>query len=142
MARHPKKKGDEKKPDTNDNVKDNPSETPIPAETDESKVKGRLDKLFWMRVGLGILAGTLSAGIGNPIDPTDVSSRIALGFGIMIALFIVSYVMAKNMNIPIASTEKKKLVTTGYGSYFLMFIFSWILVNTLIHADVGIHNIR
>ena len=142
MARHPKKKKEEKKPDDNDNVKDNPSETPIPAKTDETKVKSGLDKLFWLRVGLGILAGALSAEIGNPINPTDFSSRILLGFGIMIVLFIVSYVIAKRMNISIVPTEKKKLVTTGYGSYFLMFIFSWILVNTLIHPDVGIHNIR
>ncbi len=141
MARHPKKKKEEKKPD-DDNVKDNPSETSIPAKTDETKIKNGLDKLFWLRVGMGILAGTLSAETGSSIDPSDFSSRILLGFGIMIVLFIVSYVIAKRMNIQMVLTEKKKLVTTGYGSYFLMFIFSWILVNTLIHPDVGIHNIR
>jgi uncharacterized membrane protein len=134
LARHPKKKRDEK-PDTNDS-KDNPVEPS--SQTEESKVKGRLDKLFWLRVGLGILAGTLSALIGNPIE----SYRIVLGFGIMIILFIVSYVIAKSMKIQIAATEKKKLITTGYGSYFLMFIFSWILVNTLIHPDVGITAVR
>lgn len=135
MARHPKKKGDEK-PDTNDSTKDNSAGSS--SQTEESKVKSGLDKLFWLRVGLGVLAGALSALIGNPIE----SYRIGLGFGIMIILFIVSYVIAKSMKIPIAATEKKKLVTTGYGSYFLMFIFSWILVNTLIHPDVGITTVR
>ena len=137
MARHPKKKGNEKKPD--DDKKDNPTETPNPNKTDESSVKSKLDKVFWLRVGLGILAGTLSAIIGNPMD---ISSRIGIGLGVMIALFIISYGIAKSLRIPILPTDKKKLVTTGYGSYFLMFIFSWILVNTLIHPDVGIHNIR
>ena len=135
MARHPKKKGDEK-PSSDENNKDNP-EGPEP-QTEESKVKSGLDKLFWLRVGLGVLAGTLSAIIGDPIE----SYRLELGFGIMIVLFIVSYVIAKGMRIPIAISEKKKLITTGYGSYFLMFIFSWILVNTLIHPEVGIASIR
>ena len=136
MARHPKKKGDEK-PDINDGTKDNPADS---VQTDESKVKSGLDKVFWIRVGLGVLAGTLSAIIGQPI--TIETNRVVLGFGIMIVLFIVSYAIAKGLRIPIAITEKKKLITTGYGSYFLMFIFSWILVNTLIHPEIGITSVR
>lgn len=87
---------------------------------------------------MGVMAGALSAIIGNPVE----SYRVALGFGIMIILFIVSYAIARSMKIPIAASDKKKLVTTGYGSYFLMFIFCWILVNTLIHPDVGIATVR
>jgi hypothetical protein len=136
LARHPKKKGDEK-PDADDN-KDNPVGSPGTSHTEESQVKSGLDKLFWLRVGMGVLAGALSAIIGNPIE----SYRIGLGFGIMIILFIISYAIAKSIRIPIAATEKKKLITTGYGSYFLMFIFCWILVNTLIHPDVGIATVR
>ena len=139
MARHPKKKDNEKKPDADENVKDDPSEKPKAPESEESKIKSGFDKLFWLRVGLGILAGSLSAEIGGPYDT---STRIGLGFGIMIVLFIFSYGIAKSMKIPIIPTDKRKLITTGYGSYFLMFIFSWILVNTLIHPDVGISNIR
>ena len=136
MARHPKKKGDEK-PDADDN-KDNPVGSPGTSQTEESKVKSGLDKLFWLRVGMGVLAGALSAIIGNPVE----SYRVGLGFGIMIVLFIISYAIAKSMRIPIIATDKKKLITTGYGSYFLMFIFCWILVNTLIHPDVGIATVR
>lgn len=136
MVRHPKKKGDEK-PDVDDGTKDNP--VGLPSQTEESKVKGGLDKLFWLRVGLGVLAGSLSAIIGTGQVE---SSRVGLGFGIMIMLFVASYVIAKSMRIPIAATDKKKLITTGYGSYFLMFIFCWILVNTLIHPEVGIATVR
>ena len=138
MTRHPKKKGDEK-PDVDDNTKDNPVGSPGPSQTEESKIKGGLDKLFWLRVGMGVLAGSLSAIIGtNQAE----SSRVFLGFGIMIILFAGSYVIAKSMRIPIAISDKKKLITTGYGSYFLMFIFCWILVNTLIHPAVGIATVR
>jgi len=138
LVRHPKKKGDEK-PDVDDNTKDNPVGSPGTGQTEESKVKGGLDKLFWLRVGMGVLAGSLSAIIGN--DQVE-STRVVLGFGIMIILFVVSYAIAKSMRIPIPISDKKKLITTGYGSYFLMFIFCWILVNTLIHPDVGIATVR
>ena len=134
MARHPKKKGDEK-PDTDDS-KDNP--TGPSAQTEESKVKAGLDKLFWLRVGLAVLAGTLSALIGNPMQ----SHKGFLGLGIMIILFIVSIGIAKSMKIPILPTEKKKLITTGYGSYILIFIFSWILVTTITHPSVGIMSVK
>ena len=139
MARHPKKKGDEN-PSVNDDTKDNPAG--LPNQTEESRIKGGLDKLFWLRVGLGVLAGSLSALIGSGSAFSNESSRVGLGFGIMIILFIVSYVIAKSLRIPIAAADKKKLITTGYGSYFLMFIFCWILVNTLIHPDVGIATVR
>ncbi len=140
MVRHPKKKEDDKS-NVDDTTKDNPvGSPPAPSQTEESRVKGGLDKLFWLRVGLGVLAGSLSALIGS--SQSIESSRVGLGFGIMIILFIVSYVMAKSMRIPIAAADKKKLITTGYGSYFLMFIFCWILVNTLIHPEVGIVAVR
>lgn len=134
MARHPKKKDDEN-PDTNDS-KDNP--TGPSAQTEESKIKSGLDKLFWLRVSLGVLAGTLSAIIGLPMQ----SHRGFLGLGIMIILFIVSIGIAKSMKIPILPTDKKKLITTGYGSYILLFIFTWILVNTIIHPSVGIMSVK
>ena len=141
MVRHPKKKEDEKS-NASDIGKDNPEGVPpsSPPQTEESKIKGGLDKLFWLRVGLGVLAGALSALIGS--SQSVESSRVALGFGIMIILFIISYAIAKSMRIPILPADKKKLITTGYGSYFLMFIFCWILVNTLIHPEVGIAAVR
>ncbi len=135
MARHPKKKGDEK-PDTNDGTKDNTAGSS--SQTEESKVKRGLDKLFWLRVGLGVLAGALSALMGYSMQ----SHKGFLGLGIMIILFIVSIGIAKSMKIPILPTEKKKLITTGYGSYILMFIFTWILVTTITHPSVGITSVK
>ncbi len=136
MARHPKKKEPERKPEQGaDPAKDLPPTQPPPVtEDDETKIKKGLDKVFWLRVGLGILAGTIAAMVGSPIEVTQ---RMFLGFGIMIVLFIVSYVIAKGFRVPLLPSDKRKLATTGYGSYFLMFIFSWILINTIIHADIS-----
>ncbi|MGI0101439.1 MAG: hypothetical protein ACREA7_02465 [Nitrosotalea sp.] len=136
LVRHPKGKDSDKNSGPSDSpAKDAPPEEPRAMETDESRIKSGLDKVFWLRVGLGILAGAISAIIGSPMD---VNSRIFMGFGTMIALFIVSYGIAKSLRVPLLPSDKRKLIMTGIGSYFLMFIFSWILINTIINPDVGI----
>ncbi len=139
LARHPKKKTSDNSPNVDDQTKDAPPESPPPMEVDESRVRRGLDKVFWIRIGLGILAGILAAEIG---DPMNTSGRIAIGFAIMIVLFIVSYGVSRTLRLPLLPTDKKKLLTTGYGSYFLMFIFTWILANTLIHAQTTIGTVK
>lgn len=138
MTRHPKKEKETPAPN-NPNTKDTSPEVPTPNQTEGVKRKNPLDKLFWLRVGMGILAGALSAELGFSIEE---SSRPFLGFGIMIFLFIISYAIAKAMRIQLPASDKKKLIMTGIGSYFFMFVFSWILVNTLIHPEVGLQVIR
>ena len=138
MTRHPKKEKEKPAPN-NPNTKDTSPEVSTPNQTEGVKRKNPLDKLFWLRVGMGILAGSLSAYLGYSMEE---ASRPFLAFGIMIILFIISYGIAKAMQIPIPSSDKKKLIMTGIGSYFFMFLFSWILVNTLIHPEVGLQIIR
>lgn len=140
LVRHPKKKDDDKRPGPSDNPTKDTPETTGPAQTDEARIKKGLDKVFWLRVGLGILAGTLSAEMGSTMVHTH--DRAFTGLGIVIVLFIISYGIAKALKVPLPLSDKRKLVMTGIGSYFLMFLFSWILVNTLIHPDVGILNVR
>ena len=138
LVRHPKK-DDSKKPEPGgDPTKEGPPETTRPTDSDESKLKKGLDTIFWLRVGMGVLAGALSAIIGSPME----HHRGFLALGIVFVLFIISYAIAKSLRVPLPASDKRKLIMTGIGSYFLMFIFSWILVNTLIHPDVGIQSIR
>lgn len=133
MTRHPKKKDEEKKSAPQDpNVKDSPPSEPTATQT-EGATKNPLGTLFWLRIGLGVLAGIIASFIGNSVDA---GSRPYVGFGIMIILFIISYGIAKSMRIPLPPADKKKLIMTGIGSYFFIFIFTWILVNTLIHPAV------
>ena len=137
LVRHPKKE-EEKKPESGDDPTKGPPRATRPIEAEESKIKKGLDKIFWLRVALGIIAGTLSAIIGSPMQ----HHRGYLGLGIVIVLFIISIAIAKSFRVPLPASDKRKLIMTGIGSYFLMFLFSWILVNTLIHPDVGIQIIR
>lgn len=140
MTRHPKKKDREKKPDSSDpNAKSTPPNDPTAEKTEEEQIKNPLDKLFWIRVGFGVLAGVIAAQTGNSID---ISSRPFLGLAVMIVLFMITYGIAKVMRIPLAPSEKKKLVMTGIGSYFFMFIFTWILANTIMHPDIVLRVVR
>ena len=132
MTRHPKKKEEEKSVPDDPNVKDLPPNEPTIAQTD-GVTKNPIGTLFWIRIGLGVLAGIISAFAGNAIGA---DSRPYVGLGIMIILFIISYGIAKAMRIPLPPSDKKKLIMTGIGSYFFIFIFTWILVNTLIHPAV------
>ncbi len=140
MVRHPKKQDDNKKPGPTDDPSKDAPEITGHAPTDESRIKKGLDKVFWIRVGLGILAGALSAEMGSTM--VHYRDKGFTAVGIAIILFIISYAIAKTLRVPLPSSDKRKLVMTGIGSYFLMFLFTWILVNTLIHPDVGIPNIR
>jgi len=138
LVRHPKKDDNKKPGPADDPTKEGPPEATRPAEAEESKIKKGLDTIFWLRVGLGVLAGTLSAIMGSPMQ----HHRAFLALGIVIVFFIISYAIAKSLRVPLPPSDKRKLIMTGIGSYFLMFLFSWILVNTLIHPDVGIQSIR
>ena len=140
MTRHPKKKDIEKKSESSDpNAKNTPPADPMTEKPLGEQTKNPLDKLFWIRVGFGVLAGTIAAQIGNF---ENVSLRPFVGVVVMVVLFMITYGIAKAMRIPIAPSDKKKLVMTGIGSYFFMFIFSWILVNTITHPDIGLPLVR
>lgn len=133
MTRHPKKKEEEKISAPDDpNVRDSPPNEPTTTQTN-GITKNPIGTLFWIRVGLGVLAGIISAFVGTSIDA---DSRPYVGFGIMIFLFIISYGIAKAMHIPLPPSDKKKLIMTGIGSYFFIFLFTWILIHTLLHPAV------
>lgn len=131
MTRHPKKKEEKSTPD-DPNMKGSSPNEPTTTQTD-GVTKNPIGTLFWIRIGLGVLAGIISAFVGTSIDA---DSRPYVGFGIMIILFIISYGIAKAMHIPLPPSDKKKLIMTGIGSYFFIFIFTWILIHTLLHPAV------
>lgn len=135
MAKHKKKSQDPK--DNKDN--DTPeiaSDSGIP-ET-ESKVidtndkDKKLNKLFWIRVGLGVLGGIAATFLFESITGED---RRWASIGFLIALFIVTIIIGKGMKIPLASSDKKKLFTQGIGSFIFIYLFMWILTYTLTHVS-------
>ena len=107
-----------------------PSEPQVnEAERDEKDRK--LNKLFWMRVALAIIAGTAATFIFEDIEGEE---RRWTSIGFMIILFIGSIFVAKGMKMQLPSSDRKKIVTQALGSYIFLYLFTWILTNTLVNA--------
>jgi hypothetical protein len=101
-----------------------------------------LDKIFWIRAGLGAVGGSLAelltgckviesgANVGaclNGVKP-DYSTGILLG----LFLFLGSYYLLKGtIGKKFPKDEQRKIYTTGVGSFALLFVFSWVFLFTL-----------
>jgi len=92
--------------------------------------------LFWLRIGLAVLAGITATFVLESIDGED---RRWASIALMIIVFIISIGIAKGMHLNLPRSDRKKIVTTGIGSYVFMYLFVWILSYTFVHAsDNGI----
>jgi hypothetical protein len=107
-----------------------PSEPPV-SEAEKSEKDRKLNKLFWMRVALAIIAGTAATFIFEDIEGEE---RRWSSIGFMIILFFVTIMVAKGMKMRLPRSDIKKLVTQGIGSYIFMYLFTWILTYTLVNA--------
>ena len=92
----------------------------------------KLNKLFWLRVGLAILAGTTATFIFEDIEGED---RRWASIAFMIIVFAATIIVAKGMKMQLPSSDRKKIVTQGIGSYVFLYLFTWIVTYTL--ANVG-----
>ena len=115
----------EKKPD-------NPSSEPTPTEVETTEKDKKLNKLFWLRVGIAILAGVSATFIFDSIEGEE---RRWASIGYMIVLFIMTIFIAKGMKIQLPASDRKKIVTQGIGSYVFLYLFMWILSYTIVNAS-------
>lgn len=86
-----------------------------------------IDKIFWMRIGFGVLAGIIAGMLGY-LSSNPMAFR---GVGVGFMIYFLSYIVARvsfGKNLP--PTDYRKMVTTGLGGYVFMFLFIWILYNT------------
>ena len=109
------------------------SDPPL-SEAQKSDKDKKLNKLFWLRFGLAIIAGTAATFIFEDIQGED---RRWASIGFMIIIFIGTVVVAKGMKMQLPSSDRKKIVTQGLGSYVFMYLFVWILTYTLVHAGTA-----
>ena len=108
-----------------------PSSEPAINEAERDEKDRKLNKLFWMRVALAIIAGTAATFIFEDIEGEE---RRWSSIGFMIILFFVTIMVAKGMKMQLPRSDRKKLVTQGIGSYIFMYLFTWILTYTLVNA--------
>jgi hypothetical protein len=108
-----------------------PSAEPAINEAERDEKDRKLNKLFWMRVALAIIAGAAATFIFEDIEGEE---RRWSSIGFMIILFFVTIMVAKGMKMRLPRSDRKKLVTQGIGSYIFMYLFTWILTYTLVNA--------
>ncbi len=107
-----------------------PSEPPV-SEAEKSEKDRKLNKLFWMRVTLAIIAGTAATFIFEDIEGEE---RRWSSIGFMIIVFFATIMVAKSMKMQLPSSDRKKLVTQGIGSYIFLYLFTWIVTFTLVNS--------
>ena len=108
-----------------------PSGEPAINEAERDEKDRKLNKLFWMRVALAIIAGTAATFIFEDIEGED---RRWSSIGFMIIVFFATIIVAKGMKMQLPRSDRKKIVTQGIGSYIFMYLFTWILTYTLVNA--------
>jgi len=145
-----KKKTSEPTPDTNDSKTESiddkspdileietseptpvdPKNPPV-SEAEKSEKDRKLNKLFWMRVVLAVIAGTSATFIFAHIEGEE---RRWASIGFMIIVFFASIIVAKGMKMQLPHSDRKKLVTQAIGSYIFLYLFTWIVSYTLVHS--------
>ena len=112
-------------------VPDTPSQDPPISVAEKSEKDRKLNKLFWMRVALAVIAGTAATFIFEDIEGED---RRWASIGFMIVIFFGTIIVAKGMKMQLPSSDRKKIVTQAIGSYVFLYLFTWIVTYTLINA--------
>jgi len=107
------------------------SESEPTSQTGKSEKDKKLDKLFYLRVGFAVIAGTLATFLFEDIQGEE---RRWASIVFMIIIFIVTIFIAKSMNMQLPSSDRKKIITQGIGSYIFIYLFVWILTYTIVHA--------
>ena len=145
-----KKKTSEPTPDTNDSKTESiddkspdipeietseptpvdPKNPPV-SEAEKSEKDRKLNKLFWMRVVLAVIAGTSATFIFADIEGEE---RRWASIGFMIIVFFASIIVAKGMKMQLPHSDRKTLVTQAIGSYIFLYLFTWIVSYTLVHS--------
>ena len=113
---------------------DTPTSDPSINTSEPSEKDRKLNKLFWLRVGLAVIAGTAATFIFEDIEGED---RRWASIAFMIVIFMGTIVVAKGMKMQLPSSDRKKIVTQGIGSYVFIYLFVWILTYTLVHAGTA-----
>jgi hypothetical protein len=111
-------------------ISNDPSGEPPASVAEKSEKDRKLNKLFWMRIALAIIAGTAATFIFEGVEGED---RRWASIGFMIVIFFGTVIVAKGMKMQLPSSDRKKVVTQAIGSYVFLYLFSWIVSYTLTH---------
>lgn len=82
------------------------------------------EKLYWSRVGFGVLGGIAAEYIFG-VDYLD-------GISLLILVYLLTYYIARYVLYrKVAPENLSKLYTTGIGTYVIVFLWIWVLLFTV-----------
>ena len=113
-------------------VPETPLAVPSVSIAEKSEKDRKLNKLFWLRVGLAVIAGSSATFIFDDIEGEE---RRWASIGFMIIIFFATIIVAKGMKMQLPSSDRKKIVTQAIGSYVFLYLFSWIVTYTLVNFE-------
>jgi protein-S-isoprenylcysteine O-methyltransferase Ste14 len=92
----------------------------------------QLDRIYYMRAILGIIAGVI---LGVALNPSNRGSALYLIVFIGFIFYIISYIAAKKIGTRVKSEEKRKLATSGIFPFIFLLLMFMILVYTGLHGN-------
>jgi drug/metabolite transporter (DMT)-like permease len=94
-----------------------------------------IQKIYCLRLALGIFAAILSAGYGiaaGAISKTEFPMNTFFNsLSIALLLYIISYYIIKR-GFLLKMEKPQKIATTGIGIYFISWLVFWALLYTII----------
>ena len=94
-----------------------------------------LEKVYWLRFALGIVAALVCTGFGvatNAISNSKfVITDLMNGIALALITYLLSYYAIKAMFVKKVQ-RPQKLLTTGIGVYLLSWIVFWVLFYTFL----------
>ena len=92
-----------------------------------------LEIVYWLRLGLGVIAGILCAGYGlatNTITSNPNINTFINGFSIALVTYILSYYLIK-FRFSNKIDDTRKMATSGLGIFLLSWIVTWVILYTI-----------
>ena len=94
-----------------------------------------LEKIYWIRLALGIVAAFICAGYGiatRDIVPNNfVFNTFMNSLSIAFIVYLISYYILKSKFVLIVE-KPQKIARTGIGVYFISWLVFWVLLYTII----------
>jgi hypothetical protein len=92
--------------------------------------------IYWLRLGLGIVAASLSTVLAMLSDELSYTTFIN-GLTVALAVYLISYYILKAKFV--TKVEKQsKIMTMGIGIYFFTWIVFWILIYSILKGPLVI----
>jgi len=95
-----------------------------------------LQKIYLLRVALGIVAAIICVGYGlatGTISTSDFPTTTLLnGISLALITYIISYYFVIKRKFMLTVDKPQKLFTMGIGIYFISWLVFWILLYTII----------